>query len=51
MDEKMKKVLQKIADWIVERGYKAPTKADVKLWFDIGMAFNRWCVKRNIYLD
>ena len=47
----MRKILQKLADWIVDRGYKAPTVTDAGVWYNIGMALNNWCVKRDIYLD
>ena len=47
----MKKILQKIADFIVNRGYKAQTKTDAGIWLEIGMSLDNWCVKRNIYLS
>jgi hypothetical protein len=47
----MKKFLQKIADFIVNRIKNAKNDVDADTWFDIGMKMNAWLVKRNIWLS
>ena len=47
----MKKLYQKIANFIYNKAKNAKTKTDFQLWFDIGMRFNNWCISRNIWLS
>ena len=45
------KLLQRIADYIVERVENSTTEDAVKYWYELGMSLDRWCVNREIYLN
>ena len=48
---KINLLLQKLADFIVNRIEKAVTLKEVDIWFNIGMNINKRLVKKNIYLN
>lgn len=50
MKKFISKILQKFADKIIINISKAKTKADVILWYNIGIKLNNWCILRNIWL-
>ena len=45
-----KRFLQKIANFIYNRAKNSKTNTDFGVWFNIGMKFNNWCIKRNVWL-
>lgn len=49
--EKLIGVLQKLADFIVERIRTAKSEQEVMFWLATGLRTNEWCVNKNIWLN
>lgn len=45
------KLLQRFADFVVERIRTARSEREVYYWFNLGMNINSWCVERDIWLN
>lgn len=45
------KLLQKLADFIVDRIKASKTLIGVEIWFNVGMNINARLIEKNIYLN
>lgn len=45
------KILQKIADNIIEKMKNAKTKQEVEFLFNFGIKLNMWCIYHDIFLN
>lgn len=46
-----KKLLQRFANFVVEKIKTSKNEQETNYWFNFGMNVNAWCVERNIWLD
>jgi len=50
-NEKLKKLLQKVADFICVMLQHARNEKEFDFWMWQGLSLDYWCVERDIYLD
>ena len=45
------RILQRIANFIVNQVKNSPDKRVMEYWYNMGMQLDNYCVNREIYLD